>query len=106
MMKIKRALISVFNKEKIEDLVIFLQSYKVKIFASDGTKAYLQSKGIKVKSAFELGADFEHFNGRVKTISSKIASSLLFDREKDKEEAEKNGYKNYRFSYIFFVSFY
>ena len=93
MIKIKRALISVFNKEKLENLAIFLQSYEVEIFASDGTKAYLQKKGISVKSAFELGADFEHFNGRVKTISSKVASSLLFDREKDKQEAEEMGIK-------------
>ncbi|NQV19641.1 MAG: bifunctional phosphoribosylaminoimidazolecarboxamide formyltransferase/IMP cyclohydrolase [Armatimonadetes bacterium] len=87
--KIKRALISVSDKTRIVELVKVLKEFDCEIISTGGTKKVLEEAGIKITDIQKVTGNPEAFGGRMKTISFNIESALLFDREKDKQEAEK-----------------
>ncbi len=92
-MKIKTALLSVSDKTGITDLAKVLKKYNVEIISTGGTKKVLEDAGIEVTDISSVTGNPEAFGGRMKTISFNIESALLFDREKDAEEAVKLGIK-------------
>lgn len=93
MRTIKRALLSVSDKTGIVEIAQTLVEYKCEIISTGGTKRVLQDAGIDVTDISSVTGNPEAFGGRMKTISFAIESALLFDREKDAEEAESLGIK-------------
>jgi len=91
--KIKRALLSVSDKSGIVELAKCLVNLNCEIISTGGTMKVLEEAGIKTTEISEVTGNPEAFNGRMKTISFAIESALLFDREKDAEEAAKLGIK-------------
>ena len=89
--KINRALISVYDKSGIESLAKVLASFGCEIISTGGTKKVLENVGIPVIDISKVTGNPEAFGGRMKTISFQIESALLFDRDKDKNEAEDLG---------------
>ena len=87
--KIKRALISVSNKNEIVNFAKKLYENGCEIISTGGTKAVLGKAKIPVTDITKVTGNPEAFGGRMKTISFQIESALLFDREKDKNEANK-----------------
>lgn len=90
---IKRALISVYNKDKVYDLAKFLQDKGVEIISTGGTYKYLKEHNIAVTEVSEVTGFDEILDGRVKTLHPKIHGGILAIRE-NKEHmntiAEKN----------------
>ncbi len=91
MVKIKRALLSVSDKTGIVDLAKTLIEINCEIISTGGTRKVLEEAGIKVTEISKVTGNPEAFGGRMKTISFNIESALLYDREKDAEEAKKLG---------------
>lgn len=89
LMKIKTALLSVSDKEHIVELAKALRKWEVKIISTGGTAKALREAGIPVTDISEVTNAPEAFGGRMKTISFQVASGILFDRDRDREEAEK-----------------
>jgi len=89
--KIKKALLSVSDKSGIVELAKTLVEYDCEIISTGGTKKVLQEAGIKIKDITEVTKNPEAFGGRMKTISFNIESALLFDRTRDKKEADALG---------------
>ena len=87
--KINRALISVSDKTGIVELAKILKGFDCEIISTGGTKKVLEDAGILVTDIQKVTGNPEAFSGRMKTISFNIESALLFDREKDKQEADK-----------------
>ena len=87
--RIKRALLSVSDKTGIVELAKVLQGFSCEIISTGGTKKVLEEAGIKATDIQQVTGNPEAFGGRMKTISFNIESALLFDREKDKQEAEE-----------------
>jgi phosphoribosylaminoimidazolecarboxamide formyltransferase / IMP cyclohydrolase len=87
--KIQRALISVTDKTNLLPLAQVLQKIGVEIISTGGTGKVLTEAGIKFTEITEVTGNPEAFGGRMKTISFQIESALLFDRERDAQEAEK-----------------
>lgn len=81
-MNIERALISVYDKTGIEHLASYLNNNGVDIISTGGTYEYLKKFGIKVQSVQEYTGIDEIFDGRIKTISTRIAGGILADRSK------------------------
>ena len=81
-MNIERALISVYDKTGIEYLASYLNNNGVDIISTGGTYEYLKKFGIKVQSVEDYTGVVEMFDGRIKTISSRIAGGILADRSK------------------------
>ena len=80
MTTIKNALISVSDKHGLENLISPLQEHGIQIYASGGTKAFIQENAGEVRSVEELTGNPEAFSGRMKTLSFKIGSGILFRR--------------------------
>ncbi|MEA2016695.1 MAG: bifunctional phosphoribosylaminoimidazolecarboxamide formyltransferase/IMP cyclohydrolase [Actinomycetota bacterium] len=78
--KIKRALISVSNKEGIVEFAKLLGEAGVEIISTGGTFRKLQESGIKVKKVEEYTGSPEMLNGRVKTLHPYIHGGILADR--------------------------
>ena len=78
---IKRALISVWNKEGIVELGQFLQKNNVEILSTGGTQTVLEDAGINVISVADITGTGTVMDGRVKTLDSKIFGGILADRK-------------------------
>ncbi len=91
--KIKRALLSCFDKTNLLPLARCLVQQGCELISTGGTQKILEDANLPVTDIASLTQYPEAFAGRVKTISFPIAASLLFDREKDQDEAAKYGIK-------------
>jgi len=75
--KIKRALISVTDKQGIVDFAGKLKNFNVKILSTGGTAAHLTSHGIDIAEVSDYTGYPEMMNGRLKTLHPKIHGGLL-----------------------------
>ena len=76
----KRALVSVFSKEGIEDLGRGLVALGYEILSTGGTANTLSDAGIPVTSVFEVTRFPEILGGRVKTLHPKVFAGILAKR--------------------------
>ena len=81
-MKIKTALISLSNKNKLHDILKILKKYKIKIISSGGTYKKIKSLGYKCIKVSDYTGFSEILDGRVKTLHPKIHSGILYKRNK------------------------
>ena len=81
--KIKRALISVSNKDNIEDFAKKLAAFGVEIISTGGTAKMLKEAGLNVTSVSDVTGFPEIMDGRVKTLHPKIHGGLLACRDND-----------------------
>ena len=75
--KITTALISVYHKTNLEEIVKRLNELKVKIISTGGTKDFINSLGVDVTSGEELTSYPSILGGRVKTLHPKIFGGIL-----------------------------
>lgn len=75
--KIKTALISVFEKKGVVEIASFLAQNKVKIISTGGTYKLLKDSGIDVIEISEYTGFPEMMSGRLKTLHPKIHGGLL-----------------------------
>ncbi len=89
--KIKSALISVYSKERIEDLARKLESLNVQIISTGGTFDFLKSKGINATSIETITSYPSILGGRVKTLHPKVFGGILWRRDQlsDIDEVER-----------------
>jgi phosphoribosylaminoimidazolecarboxamide formyltransferase/IMP cyclohydrolase len=78
--KIKRALLSVYDKTGIEDLAQFLVGNGVEIISSGGTQKYLEENEIQTISIEDVTGFAEMLEGRVKSLHPKILAGVLAKR--------------------------
>ncbi|WP_458414932.1 bifunctional phosphoribosylaminoimidazolecarboxamide formyltransferase/IMP cyclohydrolase [Schinkia sp. CFF1] len=86
-MAIKRALVSVSNKEGIVPFVKALVENGVEVISTGGTSKTLQENGVNVIGISEVTGFPEIMDGRVKTLHPNIHGALLAIR--DNEEHQK-----------------
>jgi phosphoribosylaminoimidazolecarboxamide formyltransferase/IMP cyclohydrolase len=86
-MKIKRALLSVSDKTGLIELAQNLHKQNVELIASGGTAKALEQVGLPVTAVEEISGNPEAFQGRMKTLSFEISSSLLFRRNDEADIA-------------------
>jgi phosphoribosylaminoimidazolecarboxamide formyltransferase / IMP cyclohydrolase len=82
--RIERALISVYDKTGVVEFARGLAALKVEIVSTGGTHKLLSANGVMVREVSELTGFPEILDGRVKTISPRIAAGLLAQRENPK----------------------
>ncbi|MCD6152025.1 MAG: bifunctional phosphoribosylaminoimidazolecarboxamide formyltransferase/IMP cyclohydrolase, partial [Deltaproteobacteria bacterium] len=81
MATIKKALISVSDKEGIVEFVRELATFGVEILSTGGTAKLLRSQGISVTDVSDYTGFPEMLDGRVKTLHPKIHGGLLGRRD-------------------------
>ena len=90
MRKISTALISVFNKDGIEEIATKLHNQNIKIISTGGTKSFIENLGIPVTSVESLTDYPSILGGRVKTLHPKIFGGILYrDKQVDLDEVKK-----------------
>ena len=80
---IKRALISVFDKEGILDFSKFLSENGVEVISTGGTYKHLKDNGLKVTEVNEVTNFPEMLDGRVKTLHPIIHAGILAIRDNE-----------------------
>merc|ERR1719323_405643 len=86
--KVKTALISVFDKAGLEEFGSFLAKQGVHVLSTGGTAAKLRELGCTVQDVAEYTGSPEILDGRVKTLHPKVHGGLLAARGNEKHEAE------------------
>ncbi|MDC1034345.1 bifunctional phosphoribosylaminoimidazolecarboxamide formyltransferase/IMP cyclohydrolase [Flavobacteriaceae bacterium] len=90
MKKIKSALISVFNKDKIDEICSYLSLNNVIIYSTGGTYNYISNLGIPVNKVEDLTSFPSILNGRVKTLHPKVFGGILRTNSESDIEDSKN----------------
>jgi phosphoribosylaminoimidazolecarboxamide formyltransferase / IMP cyclohydrolase len=84
---IERALLSVYDKEGLEELARGLAGLGAELVASGGTHSYLAERGIPSTPVEELIEFPELFGGRVKTLHPRIHAAILARRDEPDDAA-------------------
>ena len=87
---IKRALLSVSNKEGLIEFAKALASLNIEIISTGGTSKLLKEKNVSHRSVEDVTGLQEMLEGRVKTLHPKIHGGILGKRDKHAEEASKH----------------
>ncbi len=96
MSKIKTALISVYDKEKLQTILRVFHKYKIKIISSGGTFKKIKELGYQCTDLSDFTNFPELLDGRVKTLHPKIHAGILskVNNNKHKREMKKSGFEN------------
>lgn len=91
MKKIKTALISVFHKDGLDELLAALNAEGVKFLSTGGTQKFIEGLGYECEKVENLTTYPSILGGRVKTLHPKVFGGILGRREleSDKEEMQK-----------------
>ncbi|MEX2230738.1 MAG: bifunctional phosphoribosylaminoimidazolecarboxamide formyltransferase/IMP cyclohydrolase [Cyclobacteriaceae bacterium] len=92
-LKIKRALISVYNKDHLEPVIHELGKSGVEFISTGGTQEYIEKLGYKVTPVEKLTGFPSIFGGRVKTLHPHIFGGILFRRGDSGDLQQSETYK-------------
>jgi phosphoribosylaminoimidazolecarboxamide formyltransferase/IMP cyclohydrolase len=89
--RVKSALISVFNKDGLDKILKRLHDEGVVLYSTGGTRSFIESLGIPCLPVEGLTGYPSILGGRVKTLHPKVFGGILNrrDRESDREEIRR-----------------
>ena len=93
MKKIKSALISVFYKDGLEEIVRKLDELGVTIYSTGGTYSFIETLGIKPISVESLTGYPSILGGRVKTLHPKVMGGILNRRDNEEDRKQISQYE-------------
>lgn len=79
--RIRSALISVFHKNGLDEILHTLAKLDISLYSTGGTHQFIQSLGLDVVSVEELTGFASILDGRVKTLHPKIFGGILARRD-------------------------
>ena len=79
--KIKSALISVFHKDGLDEIVTALGKLGVKIYSTGGTQKFVESLGVPVTAVEDVTGYPSILGGRVKTLHPGVFGGILARRD-------------------------
>lgn len=86
--KIKSALVSVFHKDGLDNIIKLLNEQGVKLISTGGTKAFIESLGIHCSAVEDLTGYPSILGGRVKTLHPKVFGGILARRENEGDRTQ------------------
>ncbi|MDY4789672.1 MAG: bifunctional phosphoribosylaminoimidazolecarboxamide formyltransferase/IMP cyclohydrolase [Bacteroidales bacterium] len=93
MKKIKSALISVFYKDGLDDIVKKLDQLGVTIYSTGGTFNFIESLGVKPQTVESLTGYPSILGGRVKTLHPKVMGGILCRRDNNEDRKQIEEYE-------------
>lgn len=91
--KIKSALISVFDKDNLDEIVLTLNQLGVEIFSTGGTQSFIESLGVSVVPVENVTDYPSILGGRVKTLHPKVFGGILGRRELQEDQDQMTTYE-------------
>jgi MGS-like domain protein len=86
--EIKTALISVFHKDGLEDILKKLNEEGVKFLSTGGTQEFIESLGYECQKVEDVTTYPSILGGRVKTLHPKVFGGILARRNFDGDQKE------------------
>jgi phosphoribosylaminoimidazolecarboxamide formyltransferase/IMP cyclohydrolase len=89
--KIKSALISVFHKDGLDEILVKLHQEGVVLYSTGGTQTFIESLGLPCRSVENLTGYPSILGGRVKTLHPKVFGGILNRRDNtgDREQIKE-----------------
>jgi len=81
--KINTALISVYHKDGLEEILHALNELNVKLLSTGGTQEFIQSLGYECETVEDITGYPPILGGRVKTLHPKIFGGILYRRDNE-----------------------
>ena len=100
MIKKKFSLISVYKKDKLEEICKLFKKNNIEIISTGSTAIYIKKLGFNCLEVSNFTKFEEILDGRVKTLHPLIHASLLYDR---KNKSHQKTFKKFNFPEISFV---
>lgn len=91
--KIKTALVSVFHKDGLDELLAKLNEEGVKFLSTGGTQKFIESLGYECGKVEEVTTYPSILGGRVKTLHPKIFGGILARRDNEGDQEQMKEYE-------------
>ncbi len=91
--RIKSALVSVFHKDGLDEIIKTLHSLDVELISTGGTQAFIESLGIPCTPVESLTSYPSILGGRVKTLHPKVFGGILSRRDNEGDVAQLGEYE-------------
>lgn len=91
--KIKRALVSVYHKDGLDDILKKLHHEGVEFVSTGGTQGFIESLGLPCEAVETLTGYPSILGGRVKTLHPKILGGILARREQEEDRQQLSQYE-------------
>ena len=91
--KIKTALVSVFHKDGLDELLKKLNEEGVKFLSTGGTQQFIESLGYECQKVEDVTTYPSILGGRVKTLHPKVFGGILARRENEGDIAQMKQYE-------------
>lgn len=90
--KISAALISVYHKDGLEEILKTLNYLDVKLLSTGGTQEFIQSLGYECQSVEDETGYPSILGGRVKTLHPKVFGGILYRRDNENDKKQVKSY--------------
>lgn len=90
--RIHRALISVYHKEGLENILAALNALKIELISTGGTHEFITGKGYSARKIEDITSYPSILGGRVKTLHPKIFGGILAKQQEEKDKQEMKTY--------------
>lgn len=90
--RIKSALVSVFYKDGLDEIITKLHQEGVKLISTGGTQKFIESLGVPCQAVEELTGYPSILGGRVKTLHPKVFGGILARRDEENDMAQMASY--------------
>ena len=91
--KVKTALVSVFHKDGLDELLKKLHEEGVSFLSTGGTQSFIESLGYPCQKVEDLTTYPSILGGRVKTLHPKVFGGILGRRELEDDRAQMQQYE-------------
>ena len=91
--KIRRALVSVFHKDGLDEILHELHRQGVELLSTGGTQAFIEGLGIPCCKVEDVTGYPSILGGRVKTLHPKVFGGILGRRALEGDQAEMQKYE-------------
>ena len=92
MKRMKTALVSVFHKDGLEELLKKLNDEGVKLLSTGGTQTFIESLGYECQKVEDLTTYPSILGGRVKTLHPKVFGGILARRDNEGDRQQMAQY--------------
>jgi phosphoribosylaminoimidazolecarboxamide formyltransferase / IMP cyclohydrolase len=91
--RIKSALVSVYHKDGLDNIIKSLNALGVTFYSTGGTQTFIEELGFKVVPVEDLTSYPSILGGRVKTLHPKVFGGILARRENEGDQKQLAEYQ-------------
>lgn len=91
--KIKTALVSVFHKDGLDELLAKLNEEGVRFLSTGGTQQFIESLGYECQKVEDVTSYPSILGGRVKTLHPKVFGGILARRDNEGDQEQMSQYE-------------